>query len=834
MKNNIYQYSSEKIQKLFFWAVCIILFLPITILPPTFRPSNWSRVILFKVILTFIISFIYYRFFYKKDFSFSVFNKKNPASSIFLVLSLFILSLIISTIFSVDTRFSIFGSPVRAGGVINLIFYFIFAIFLAIFIKEESWIKLLKINFLVGFITSLFAFIQYFGFLNKIFVSFSTGAGPPSFIGNSTFLAIYMLFLAFLSFTFFILEKSKNKKILYGVLFLLFIFTILISGARAAYFGVLAGFVFYLIFYPKKIKFFKIASVFLLVSALAVVLFFNLFPKFGSGNMLIERVSSKLSIQKIAEDFAGNRLLAWNMTWQAIKEKPLFGWGPENFYIGFEKHYSPEDISIEKEWWDRPHNIFLDVFANYGIFALILYTSFWLLLLIRLQIFKKTEPDQNKVFLAHAIQAMFLGYLVVLFFNFDEFPSYLIAFFFIGFSIYLISQHGDKKEILPPQKSFLGDKPIAIFLLILVLLFVWFWNIKPLIINEKIVRAENLVSREKCSKAFLITDDVLKNPGILSVYAKLSSVDFIKKCAAINPGNEVENSQKAVDALVSASKIQPKYSRIWLSLGSFSNVLAARESDETKQGEILTQARGYLNKALELSPKRQEILAEIETNYMLAKDYEPMKKIAEDCIAINPRRGFCYWYLGISQIFTGDQINGKKNIEESKNRGYQDPPLIQLAVAYLSQNNYKDAFVVYKQLADFFHENAGYHAVTAALAKELGDYKTASKETLEVFRIQPENPESLQFLQMLFEANSKDPTVRSSLGYIYKAVGDAQGNKTMLIKSRDFYWGLTRDYPDNPDYHSLLAGVYKSLGEPEKAREEEIISSKLWMAQHGL
>lgn len=622
------------------------------------------------------------------------------------------------------------------------------------------------------------------------------------------------------------MEKEKNKKILYGLLSFLFAFTILISGSRAAYLGTLVGSIFYLLFYPKKLKILKILIISILLFVATVIIIFNLFPNIGNQYNVFKTASSRLSIQNIAKDLAGNRLPAWEMSWQAIKESPLLGWGPENFYIGFEKYYSPVNSSLEKEWWDRPHNIILDIWANYGVLALILYILFWIIILLKLQTFKTKELDDRKIYLAHAIQAIFLGYLTILFFNFDEFPSYFISFFLIGFSLYLISLHGEKKEILPPQKSFFDNKPAIFFFLVLIIIFIWFWNIKPLYLNEKIIWAENLVKQQKCESALKITENIWEKSNILEAYSALSYVNFIKDCGAINQDKEIEYSQSSVSALKNVSKIQPKNSRLWLSIGAFSNVLAAREESVEKRKEMLAEARTYLNRAIELSPKRQEFLADLEVNYMLAEDFKSMIKTGEDCIKINSGKGMCYWYLGIAQIFIGDQTNGKKNIEESKNNGYVDPILLPLAVAYLSQENYKDAAEIYYQMAERYHENAGYHAVAATLAKQLGDYQKAAKEAVEVFRLQPNNPESLQFLQSLFamaKNNSEVELSMASVAYVYKETGKKNNDRDMLSESKNLYLQVISVNPKNIDYHWALADVYNQLGEFYKARDEAIL-----------
>ena len=111
-------------------------------------------------------------------------------------------------------------------------------------------------------------------------------------------------------------------------------------------------------------------------------------------------------------------------------------------------------------------------------------------------------------------------------------------------------------------------------------------------------------------------------------------------------------------------------------LGSFANVLAAREENKDQQNKYLQEAREYFKKAQELSPKRQEIILELEKNYLIAEDYITMKVLAEDCIKIDPGLGECYWYMGVAEIFMGDQVNGKKHIIEgileSFSRGWME------------------------------------------------------------------------------------------------------------------------------------------------------------------
>lgn len=819
--------ENNKTNSLFFWGACLILFLPIVILPPTFQPADWSRTILLRIILTILACFLLFKFLYKKDISVSLPKWSIRAYLPFLILSAFFITLILSTIFSQDPSLSVFGSPTRTGGILNLLFFFILAIFLTLFVSQSAWKKLFNFLFITGVAISLFGLIQYFKIFKNIFVSYESGS-TPSFLGSSAFLAIYMLFLSILAFVYFINEKETRKKALYGGLFLLFGFTILITGARATYLGLLAGFFFFFFFYPKKLRTLKIiAAIFVLLAVIAVVLF-NFFPQIGEKNNLLKIVVNRLSIKRVATDLLGTRFSAWKITLQAIKDKPILGWGPENFYIGFEKHYDPTILGVKNMWWDRPHNVFLEIWVNSGIFALIFYTAFWAMILWRLQIFKRQQGDDKLTYLAHGVQAMFIGYLVALFFNFDGFSTYLISFFFVGYAFYLISSQEEKIIIAPPQNKIFQKKPVIIAFLVFVFLFLWFWNIKPLYLNEKISYIQVLLMSKKCEKAMIEADNIWENAGILKSYAGLEYADTIKKCVSSQPEKEADYVQRGYQALKSSSIAQPKFTRTWLFLGGFTNILAAKEQNPETQKKLLQEAIGYLKKGLELSPKRQEIIIEMEKSYLILKDYEAMKKIAYDCIKIDESFRQCYWYLGVAEIFLGDQQNGKKHIQEAEGESAGGFPYIQLGVAYISQKNYKDAAEAYR-LAILFGggKNASWHAVLAFLYKQIGEYEKASQSALEVFKLQPENKEVIEFLRQLTGTSPNNPNIHISLGYVYKQIGQIEKSRQEYLIVKSMYAQAVARYPNNSGYHLSLAGVYKELGEYEKAYQEAVTAENL-------
>ena len=654
--------------------------------------------------------------------------------------------------------------------------------------------------------------------------------------------------MVFTSLAFVFLEKSAIKKAGFLLLFLLFLFTIFITGSRAAYIGIILGLAFYFFFYPKKLagdneilfnwinpkrlKIFRMLSLALIILAILFLAYVNTVKKLPDFIEDNKRLSyffhNRLSFEVVSRDLLETRLAVWQITLRAIKEKPLLGWGPENFDIGFEKYYDPTLPNMQRLWWDRPHNVLLEVFVNSGIFAFVFYITFWIAILWQLQIFKKKNEDKKNMLQAHSLQAMFIGYLAVLFFNFDSFSTYLISFFFIGYALHLLSLNADSREILPRQKNLPFQNYIAGALLIMALLFLWFWNIKPLYFNEKMVLAQNLSKARRCSESIeTLKSSKWENAGIIKPYTALRYADIVKDCGSAQPLKEVELGKKTVLLLKEASQIQPRYSRTWLFLGSFTNALAARQEKIEDRNQFLEEAKSYFAKGLQLSPKRQEILIELEKSYLVEGDYDSMKKKAQDCIAIDPRRGICYWYLGIAEIFLGDQENGKKHIEESLQKGGFSPPYIQLGAAYISNKNYKDAAYVYHLLTAAYPENDNHHAVMAMLSKEIGDYQRSMTEMLKLFKLHPKNPEIPEFAKELARLKPLNPYLLDSLVFIYQSRGEEDKATEELLRAENLYLRAILNNPNLADNHLKIANIYRQLQDYDKSMKEAILALKL-------
>jgi len=487
----------------------------------------------------------------------------------------------------------------------------------------------------------------------------------------------------------------------------------------------------------------KICAFFVLFSGIGIIYLANnphsfiWQAKFICENQVFKNTLSRLSIKQALND---PRISAWKIEVNAIKSRPILGYGPENFLIAFDKFYDPSLPKIEEtggdiSWWDRAHNFIFDIGITTGILGLLTYLSLFAILFFQLQKLKKIMP-----IVPHAVQSAFLSYLGANFFSFDTFSTYLISFLLIAYSFSLISNH---KNCLTFQnlRAISWIKKIILFSLFLFLIsFIYFFNLKPFYANTQINIAKYLTQNNYCEQAFAQMDNVLKTKTFLDGYARLKYADFIKKCQSKYPEKSLFYAVKAREIFKQNIKIQPFYMRNWLSLAFYTNVLAEKENDPQVKKKLINQANYCLGKALQLSPKRQSVFIEWTITDLISGKYEQAKEKAQKCIDLNKKLGNCYWVKALSEIFLGEFEKAKQDIKIAESKNYPIHSLYslgQLAKAYAASQNYPELAKIYEKLIKIKPKELQYRASLAAIYKEMGEIEKAKKQALKILEIEP-------------------------------------------------------------------------------------------------
>jgi len=633
----------------------LILALPLLSLPPWFSPPDWGKTIVFRIILSVLIFFFLYQASKSKE---RLIIPQKAKTGLYLLLALLGIYFL-ATIFSLDTNFSLWGSPYRGGGFVNFAFYIIFALLAFFVLKKEDWQKIWDFAILTGALVSVVAIFQWQGWFADIIVTYANR--PPSTLGNPIMLALYLLLLSFLTLAFALKENLLHKKLFYFSVLLLFVFVILLTYSRAAYLGLTVGLVYFFFFYPLKRRAFSLALKLTLLTIIAAgslaVYYINTgpeLPEFIQENRTLRGMVSRLSWERAVQD---PRVSGWKVGWQALKDRPLLGYGPENFYVGFDKYYDPSLPGISRmpgssaeSWWDRAHNFVFEISLTAGIPALIIYLSLFILLFWQLQKVKHYPNESelisqstNKAIVAHGAQATFIGYLTANFFSFDNFPTYLISFLLIGYALSLVSGSDSLPEQNPVQNKPKDKKnrqpcklrkyriPRTTLLFVALIWFIWSFNIRPLQVNSQINIAEHLAKNQNCGPALRIMENVLPKKTFLDGYLRLQYVRVINRCIEEKPEEARLLAKKAADLLKENTEIIPYHTRSWLWLGSYQNMLAINWGKDTA-----AEAAASLEKALELSPRRTDTIPELVRAYTATGNYQGLAETYPKLIKLEP------------------------------------------------------------------------------------------------------------------------------------------------------------------------------------------------------
>jgi len=749
-------------RKIYVLGFALIMALPLVSVQPLFHPPSFAKAIVFRTILclmlfVFLIDMFFVR---KKELFAKIEHFKQKSPFLFYSFALLFAAFLVSTIFSVDVYFSFWGTPYRGGGFLNILFYFIFAFFLFLTLSKKDWKTLWNISFTTGAIASLIVIFQQFGIFSNWLISYENR--PVSTMGNPNFFGAYVLFLFFPALGLFFKEKGK-KKIVFGGMLLLYVFAAFLTLSRGVYLGLLIGGSYFVFLFFEKRK--KTRIIFILALITGIVLFF-----YGRGalssvtfsNNILEMARQR--VVNISLKGAASRISAWKISWQAIKQKPIWGWGIENFSIAFNKHYDPDlpniGLKLGSDWWDRAHNILFDIGVACGIPGIIAYLSCFYFLISGLQKAKKYNPEKKIVL--HSTQAALIAYFTVNLTSFDVFSTYLMLFFVSAFSFYLIScpQPSQKKQGNAPFSFSRQNKLLIILFFALTISFIYFCNLRLLLINKEINLALYYAGNENYEKALAKIEPLLLKKSPLNYYLRAQYASILGSYVQKNPPHETELNEKLTDTLRQNVKIRPLSFRDWFYLSTHLRHLIVRHNDKETIMRLAEEADRSFKEAEKLSPKRQEIYMEWSGLYLAIKNFEETKNKAEQCLLINPENEVCLWRRGLAYIASGEIDMGQKFLSEAIQRGQSGKSreaTAQLINAYAEALKYEKKQECYRELKKLYQtmikiepEEYKWHAYLATAYKELGETEKARQEALKMLELAPHLRENVNaFLQTL-------------------------------------------------------------------------------------
>lgn len=395
--------------------------------------------------------------------------------TLLIILGVLILYNYISTFLGINPTMSLWSDIIRSTGVIFVTHLALLSFVLSELLKKADWDFVRRS---IIWSSSIFSFFYILGsqglsLFKGIFLSVDFSLNGLS-VGNETFAGAFV----FLSLVLTFIEISKRRaessvpKILWVFLFLqifnplMFNFSIFRGGSISGPFDILGVarassiVTYFSLFYfvirsfllkgrnQKYIKGYNIA-LFSLVSIFAILLFI---PNSPVQNKYIDLST-------------GARIITWDSALESLKDRPVTGFGPENFGSAVQENFNNSLYlreNIGEIWFDRAHNVVIEGLVTKGIIGV-------LLMAILIGFILRTLNRSSKKGLisreeANLLGLLFLGHVLQIFTSFDTVITYTVLAVLFGYVMHLELEMTERVDIGKDIK-----KTIGLFLVILVI-----------------------------------------------------------------------------------------------------------------------------------------------------------------------------------------------------------------------------------------------------------------------------------------------------------------------------------------------------------------------------
>lgn len=515
-----------------------------------------------------------------------------------------------------------------------------------------------------GFIFApVFAFLVFLFFRHYFYDS--TLHQVISFDVQHTFSvgALVISFIVIAVATFWMLSQERMRAAIAATIIILQTFVLYHTATRGAVLGLIvgAGIATLLIaIFEKNNKVVRGTAVGALV---AVILFVGGFIAMRNAPFVQQSpVLARFAAISLTEQTTKSRFMVWNMAWQGFKERPVLGWGMENFNYVFNKYYDPKMYNQE-QWFDRAHNVFFDWLIAGGLPALLAYLALFVSALY--YIWKRT--DELSIIEKSILTGLLGGYFFQNLFVFDNLTSLM---YFGTILAYVEGVRRHEKVVSEHKKAKLVSKDsedltfmVSGGAILLAIVLVYMVNYNGFIQNATLIRSlerypEGISTNLALMKQTLAYDSF----GTSEAREQLGQVAM----SGLDPSKPLTDVQKEFITLAGSELEKqaaelPNDARYQVFAGSFM----------ARLGNI-DKGISYLERAAQLSPKKQAILFELGSAYYNSKQTAKAEDVFKKAFELAPEYPDAEKYY--LQVLV---LNGKKSVAQQV---LKDHPLNGVAI----------------------------------------------------------------------------------------------------------------------------------------------------------
>ena len=561
-----------------------------------------------------------------------------------ITLTLFVITAFVSSLLGLDFYRSFWGDMERGEGLLLWLHLWAFFIILSSSVRSErSWMKIFDFSAAVALLVSLFGLAQYFGLES---VLQSSGSRVDGTFGNAAFFAGYLLFHIGIALYLLLSRKHPLARIYYGALAFLFGFLILASQTRGAVVGLAAGVLIAMLLLVwtnranAKVRNASIAVIALLVAA-AGLLYLVRDREWVRNSRSLQRLVTISPQTRTAQ----TRLATWGAGLKGFAEKPILGYGLENFNAVFNENFPPLIFEDEGSvvWFDRAHNVLVDRLVATGAVGLALYLLFVFYPFYYFIRYDLRDPEKRNI--AVVFSSLIVAFFIQNLFIFETLATYTMLFLLWSFFSARLLPEGGLLLHKVPRKLWAGA-----FVLVLLLTGPLLWKIN--VAEAKINRtAAEAVLTKRSEENFVIIADWFKKALETGSYGaeeyRLRFIEFVGLELA-DVGEVAERVKPVLE--YADEQVQRQLSDFGYNTKNL--LLAMRHYNFTRvsiagaEVERLEKAMSLLPRLIESSPTRAQVYQEAGfSQYYLYCEYD--KRADSEKAALAEEKAIDYFQQAI-------------------------------------------------------------------------------------------------------------------------------------------------------------------------------------------
>ncbi len=594
--------------------------------------------------------------------------------------------------------------------ILHLVLYYLMA--RSVLRSKKDWAVLFHIILLVSVVVSIHAFLtipEITAAQTRYVMEY--GTRMLGTIGNPPFLATYLLLSCFFGFILIFSAQRFYLKFIYSLIIIVNSIAIYFTSSRGAILGAVIGlFIFMALLFLGKSDASRMKRVKRGIIFFAVIFCFVSIVYFivtGNGIVKQDRTLSRFATM-FSDPSVHTRLDTWKIAWEGIKERPILGWGQENFVAAYTVNSIP--LVHEHIWLDRAHNIVIDWLIRAGIAGLLSYLAIFVCAYYTILIFLRKKALSERS--AYLLFAAFAAYFIQNLFTFDTISSYLLFFTSLAF----LDKIGiDGERPLAQQSHSLkmtGLNPAYIIFpaFIVFLLGCYHLNYKPMKVSRVFIEMADSRGNND-TYADLLDDFInilsLETFGDTLVRRGMSSISYsIIKRNLYGHKGAMDLIKRTAEELLKGMRANSFDLKYITDMINFYKAIAVYEPSYIDKTEVL------IKESMRMNPEYQWLYMALSDICILKKDYEASYINVKKIVDMDPGDDKRHMKLALAAIYSSREevvkrsLQNVKNIRMGENENiasgrksvFSASEIYQIAQVYLHMKQMDKAILYYEEL----------------------------------------------------------------------------------------------------------------------------------------